>query len=77
MNNDESTPRPRETSGPRTVETMQLKIHDRDAEGVVTVELIDKDGYSRAFFADADQALSEMAEALARDDYEDRAPFPA
>ena len=51
---------------------MRLKIHDRNAEGVVTIELISNDGYSRAFFVDADQALSEMADALTRDDFEDR-----
>jgi hypothetical protein len=69
-------PLPRDITESRTVETMSLKIHDRDFEGAITIELIGAEGYSRAFFADADQALREMAEALARDDFEDRRTSP-
>lgn len=69
---DRDAPLPRAITQPRTVETMRLKIHDRSAQGVITISLIGNDGYSRTFFVDADQALSEMADALARDDFEDR-----
>jgi hypothetical protein len=53
----------------RTVETATLKLHGPNAEGVVTVELIDHTGHSLALFVDKDQAAQQCADLLERMDY--------